>query len=184
MPTGHGLPIAALVSWLLTEALGAFMLRSWIASGSAERAQRRPANPDGMSLPILAGHAGLNLAGLVCWITFVVSGVTAFAFVAIAFMAPAIGLGISTVTIWTPYPTRRARTEDQPGVLPDEMVRRALDDDALSQRLIDELLEHNLGQPAPRMGGWSLRPLIPIAHGALAIVTLMLSTLAASAALR
>ncbi len=114
MPTGHGLPIAALVSWLLTEALGAFMLRSWVASGSAGRAQRRPANPDGMSLPILAGHAGLNLAGLVSWITFVVSGVPAFAFVAIAFMAPAIGLGISTVTIWTPYPTRRARTEDQP----------------------------------------------------------------------
>ena len=183
MPTGHALPIAALVSWLLTEALGAFMLRSWVASGSAGRAQRRPANPEGVSLPILAGHAGLNLAGLVCWITFLVSDVTAFAFVAIAFMAPAIGLGISTVAIWTPYPTRRTQAEDQSGVLPDEVVKRALDDDALSQRLIDELLEHNLGQPAPRMTGWSLRPLIPIAHGALAIVTLMLATLGAIAAI-
>jgi hypothetical protein len=183
MPTGHALPIAALVSWLLTEALGAFMLRSWVASGSAGRAQRRPANPDGMSLPILAGHAGLNLAGLLSWIIFLVSGVPALGFVAIGFMAPAIGLGISTVTIWTPYPTRRAPADYHPGVLPDEMVKRALDDDALSQRLIDELLEHNLGQPAPRMGGWSLRPLVPIAHGALAIVTLMLATLAAIAVL-
>jgi hypothetical protein len=31
--------------------------------------------------------------------------------------------------------------------------------------------------------GWSLRPLIPVAHGALAIVTFMLATLAAIAAL-
>ena len=183
MPTGHGLPIAALVSWLLTEALGAFMLRSWVASGGAARAQRRPANPDGMSLPILAWHAGLNLAGLLSWIIFVVSGLAAFAFVAVGFMAPAIGLGISTVTIWTPYPTSRAPADDEPAVLPDEMVKRALDDDALSQRLIDELIDHNLGQPTPRMGGWSLRPLIPIGHGALAIVTLMLATLGAISAL-
>jgi hypothetical protein len=179
MPTARGLDIAALVSWLLTEALGAVMARSWITSGSAGRAQRRPARPDGMSLPMLAGHAGLNLAGLACWIIFVVSGAKSFAFVALGFMAPAIGLGISTVTIWTPYPTKRPKAADQPGVLPDDLVERALDDDALSQRLIDELLDHNVRQPAARMSGWSLRPLIPIGHGALAIATFMLATLAA-----
>jgi len=183
MPTGHWLDIAALVSWLLTEALGAFMLRSWVASGSAARAQRRMAEPDGMSLPMLAGHAGLNLAGLLCWIIFVVSGARAFAFVALAFMAPAIGLGISTVTIWTPYPTRRAKPEDQSGVLPDELIKRALDDDALSKRLIEDLLDRNVSQPAPRMSGWSLRPLVPVGHGALAIVTFLLATLAAIATL-
>jgi hypothetical protein len=184
MPTGHGLDVAALVSWLVTEALGAVMLRGWIASGGAQRARRRPAEPEGMSLPVLAGHAGLNLAGLLCWVVFLLSGARVLAWVAVGFMAPAIGLGISTVTIWTPYPAaRHAKPEPQSDVMPDELVQRALDDDALSQRLVDELLERNLAQPSPRTTGWSLRPLIPVGHGVLAIATFMLATLAAISAL-
>ena len=183
MPTGRGLDIAALVSWLITEALGAIMVRGWVAGGGSLRAWRRPAQQEGMSLPVLAGHAGLNLAGLLCWIIFLLSGAKVAAWVALAFMAPAIGLGISTVTIWTPYPGARAKPpDDRAGVVPDEVVERALDDDAVSQRLIDELLDRNLGQPSVRTAGWSLRPLIPVGHGALAIVTFMLATLAAIAA--
>ncbi len=65
--------------------------------------------------------------------------------------------------------------------MPDELVKRALDDDALGQKLVDELLDRNLGQ-RPARTGWSLRPLIPAGHGVLAIVTFMLATLAAIAA--
>jgi hypothetical protein len=104
MPSAHALPLYALASWLVTELLGALMVRSWIASGGVRAARKQPARPDAMSLPVLAGHAGLNLAGLVCWTCFVLSGAAALAWLALAFMAPAIGLGISTVTIWTPYP--------------------------------------------------------------------------------
>ncbi len=110
MPSAHALPFYALASWLLTELLGALMLRSWIAAGGMRAARQRPARPDAMSLPVLGGHAGLNLAGLICWICFVLSGAAPLAWVALAFMAPAIGLGISTVTIWTPYPGGRQDT--------------------------------------------------------------------------
>jgi hypothetical protein len=188
VPTGWGLDVAALLSWLATEALGALMLRGWIISGGAARARRQPVSGEGMSLAVLAGHAGLNLLGLLSWIIFLLSGARLLAWVALGFMAPAIGLGISTVTIWTPYPGGRPKPDkevpDEPvPVVPDELVEHALDDDALSQRLVDELLDRNLSQPAPRTAGWSLRPLIPAGHGVLAILTFLLATLAAVTAL-
>jgi hypothetical protein len=182
VPTGHGLEIAALVAWLATESLGAIMLRGWFARGGTIGIHRRPGQPEGMSLPILAGHAGLNLVGLFCWILFLLSGAKVLSFVAIGFMAPAIGLGISTVTIWTPYPGGRPKPDQPSDVVPDELVKRALEDDALGQALVDELLDRNLGHQ-PTRTGWSLRPLIPAGHGVLAIITFLLATLAAIAAL-
>jgi hypothetical protein len=182
MPTGRGLDVAVLVSWLAAEALGGIMLRGWFARGGSLGVRRRPGQSPGMSLPILAGHAGLNLVGLLFWILFLLSDVRILAWVALGFMAPAIGLGISTVTIWTPYPGGRPKPVEQSGVVPDEVVKRALDDEALGQKLVDELLDRNLGQPSPRTTGWSLRPLIPVGHGALAIVTFLLATLAAISA--
>jgi hypothetical protein len=182
VPTGRGLEFVALLSWLATEALGGFMVRGWIASGGAARARRQPRRADGMSLPILAGHAGLNLTGLLFWVIFLLSGAGVLAWVAIGFMAPAIGLGISTVTIWTPYPGGRPRPEEPPPVVPDAVVERALEDDALGERLVDELLDRNLGQQSVRNVGWGWRPLIPAGHGVLAILTFLLATLAAIAA--
>ncbi|HXB48521.1 MAG TPA: hypothetical protein VNW50_12225 [Streptosporangiaceae bacterium] len=217
MPSGHALPFYALASWLLTELLGALMVRSWIASGGVRAARERPARPDAMSLPVLAGHAGLNLAGLVCWICFVLSGATPLAWLALAFMAPAIGLGISTVTIWTPYPggrrdtngsavpgpaesspaepreaesgsaepgsggSRSARRPARPGVTPEQELRRRLSDDELAAQLVDELLSRNFAQSPARTVNWSLRPLLPLGHGVLAIATFLLAVLAAIA---
>jgi hypothetical protein len=196
MPSGHALPFYALASWLLTELLGALMLRSWIAGGGARAARQRPARPDAMSLPILAGHAGLNLAGLVCWICFMLSGATVPAWLALVFMAPAIGLGISTVTIWTPYPggtaesgtaesgsaeSRPAQLPGRSGVMPEHELRRRLSDDELAAQLVDELLSRSFAQPPARTVKWSLRPLIPLGHGVLAIATFLLAVLAAIA---
>jgi len=212
MPSGHALPLYALASWLLTEFLGALMVRSWIAGGGMRASRQRPARPDAMSLPVLAGHAGLNLAGLVCWICFVLSGAGALAWLALAFMAPAIGLGISTVTIWTPYPggqrdtggseepapaesaaaepgspessaaeSRSATLPAQPGVMPEHELRRRLADDELAAQLVDELLSRNFARPSTRTVNLSLRPLIPLGHGVLAIATFLLAVLAAIA---
>ncbi len=196
MPTGRALDIATLVTWLVTESLGLFMVRSWIASGGARAARQRPARPEAMSLPVLIAHAGLNAAGLVCWIAFVASRAEPVGWVALALMAPAIGLGISTVTIWTPYPAPRHRggypadapgapgapRARDPGVVPEQLLKRALEDDVLSQRLVDELLERNLVEPPVRAVGLSLRPLVPAGHGALAIVTFVLAVLSVVAA--
>jgi hypothetical protein len=193
MPGGHSLAIAALLSWLATELFGAAMVRGWIAGGGIRAAQRRPADPDAMSLPILAGHAGLNLAGLLCWLVFVSADVKPLAWIALGLMAPAIGLGISTVTIWTPYPGRQAAPESdnvhpgaaaEPGVLPRELLDQALADEQLSQQLVDDLLSLNLAaERSVRDTGLNLRPLVPVAHGVLAIATFMLAVLGAIAAI-
>ncbi|MBO0839126.1 MAG: hypothetical protein J2P28_26950, partial [Actinobacteria bacterium] len=91
MPTGHALDVATLVTWLATEAVGAFMVRSWVNRGGARAARqlaarrlpagqppagrlpagRLPAGRDEMPLGVLIGHAGLNAAGLLSWIVFV-----------------------------------------------------------------------------------------------------------------
>jgi hypothetical protein len=188
MAAGHGLPFYALVSWLLTELIGALMVRSWIASGGMRAARQRPSRPDAMSLPVLAGHAGLNLAGLISWVCFVLSGATALAWLSLALMAPAIGLGISTVAIWTPYPGPRTEPGPdsagrEPGVLSRSELVRALADDERSQRLVDELLRTNLAQPPARTPRLILRPLLPLAHGILAIATFLLAMLATVAAI-
>jgi hypothetical protein len=182
VPTGRGLDLAVLLCWLVTEGLGAIMLRGWIRSGGAARARQQPIREEGMSLPVLAAHAGLNLTGLVFWIIFLLSGAKVLAFVALGFMAPAIGLGISTVTIFTPYPGGRAKPDEPMPVVPDHVVKRALEDHALGQQLVDQLLDRNLSQPSARKVGWTLRPLIPAGHGVLAILTFLLATLAAIAA--
>jgi hypothetical protein len=199
MQTGRALDLATLLTWLVTESLGAFMAGSWIASGGARAARQRPARPDAMSLPVLVAHAGLNAAGLLCWIVFVLSGAKPAGWLALVLMIPAIGLGISTVTVWTPYPAPRhgarsaragpeapaapgAPRDQRSAVLPDPVIKRALQDEALSQRLVDELLERNLAQSPARTAGWSLRPLVPAGHGVLAIATFVLAVLSVVAA--
>lgn len=176
MAHGHELGLAALASWLLTESLGALMLRNWLASGGARAARaERARDPNAMSVPVLAGHAGLNLAGFACWLCYVLSGAAVFGWLALGFMAPAIGLGISTIAIWTPYPARRAPA-DRPGVLHQDHLRRALDDDERSEQLVDDLLRRNLTAPVPPRP--NPRALIPVGHGVLAIATFLLVVLA------
>jgi hypothetical protein len=191
MHDSHVLAVAALVTWLLAESLGLVMLRGWIASGAARQRRTRP---DGMSLPVLLGHAGLAFTGFLCWVSFLASHAVVAGWLAVGFMAPAIGLGISTVTVWTPYPgpraghgqhepaahERRPDTEQRSGVIPDELVTRALRDEAMTSKLVDELLYHNLDlSTAPRRSALDVRTLIPLAHGVLAIATFLLATLAA-----
>jgi hypothetical protein len=194
-PAGRSLAYVAFASWLLTEALGAYMLRSWIVSGDA---RKRHSRPDGMSLPVLAGHAGLAFTGFLCWITFLVTASPVPAWLALAFLTPAIGLGISTVTVWTPYPAHRGRVAraspagpqhargpgelpqgngGPPGSIPDALLHRALADEKLTAELVDHLLAANLVQPEPPR--LDVRALIPVAHGVMAIITFLLGTLAA-----
>ena len=236
---GRGLAVAALVSWLIAESLGAWMLGRWIASGGPRQQRARPdgvPQPDGVPRSVIFGHAGLALAGFACWVSFVVTGSAVPAWLAIGFLTPAIGLGISTVTVWTPYPARSAaagaqlpavQRDDGPdgrgpgregpgqdsaaarpcdhgtgsdasgspghapggdvpgGTTADEMLARALADEALTSKLVDDLLARMLARPpsAARRPKLDLAPLIPVAHGILAIATFLLAMLGAVAAL-
>ncbi|MGI9009144.1 MAG: hypothetical protein ACR2FU_23650 [Streptosporangiaceae bacterium] len=180
---GHGLAVAALVSWLVAEVLGAWMLRRWILAGGASRA---PGRGDGTSAPIVFCHAGLALAGLTTWVVFLVTWSATPAWLAIGFLAPAIGLGVSTVTTWTPYPVR---PPPAPPVAPrpaddDDTLRRALASETLTGQLIDDLLARMLAEPDQAARPRSrLAPLIPVLHGVAAIVTFLLTVLAAIAAI-
>jgi len=187
MGSTHSLALAALAVWLLAEALGALMLRNWIASGAA---RRRHEHPEGMSLPVLMGHAGLNLAGLSCWIAFVLTTSAIPAWLSICLLVPGIGLGVSTVSVWTPYPVARrlasqAQTERQPArAIPDHVLARSLEDEAAASRLVDEFLARNLAAESrePRTLHLDPRAMIPVAHGVLAVATFLLAVLAAISA--
>lgn len=192
------LAIAALISWLVTEALGAYMLSNWIRGS-----RRLPPDPGSAATPasLVFGHAVLAATGFVSWVSFLATNWSPLAWAAVGLLALAIGLGISTVTVWTPYPVRRAEpgepasapapavstdaadNQDPVAAMTDELLARALSDDVLASKIVDGLLARMLadpGQPARRQRV-DLAPLIPVAHGLLAIVTFLLTMLAATA---
>ena len=186
-PDSHSFAVAALVSWLITEAFGAYMLAAWIGSGGI---QRRAA-PDGVPRSVIFGHAGLAFSGFLGWIGYVLTREVAFAWLSVSFLAPAIGLGISTVTLWTPYPARRPGTDVEPapyrgllGVSTDEMLNAALEDEALTSKLVDELVSSALDRPAHpgRRPKGQFTPLVPAIHGVLAMVTVLFAVVAAVSA--
>ena len=210
LPAGHSLAVATLISWLLAELLGAYMLRSWFASGGARQRRSRldtsrldrsqtnrsqtnrsrtdTSRLDRISLPLVLGHAGLAFAGFTCWVAFLISAAVPLAWLSVGFLAPAIGFGISTVTVWTPYPARRPErlrspTAPQPRDLrADATLDDTLADEALTSKLVEDLLARMLAEPASaRRPRWQLAPLVPILHGVLAITTFLLAMLAAIA---
>jgi hypothetical protein len=228
-PAGRRLAVAALISWLLAEGLGAGMFRSWLANGgirerngrarqerqarngqarrvrqarqarNGQERQERQERQDSVPPALIVGHAGLALGGFASWVSFLVTGKPALAWLAIGFLAPAIGLGVSTVTVWTPFPARRPGSGNSPGppkpdsgrgsspsiLVTNEMLDQVLANEALTGKLVDDLVERMLTGPArppPVSRGWRLAPVIPILHGVLAIATFLLAMLAAIAA--
>ncbi len=137
---------------------------------------------------MIFSHAGLALAGLASWAVFLATGSAAVAWLALGFLAPAIGLGVSTVTTWTPYPVRPPPGPDpvtapRAGPGADAALRRALASEALTEQLIDELVARMLAGPGPAIRPrWRLAPLIPALHGVAALATFLLAVLAAIAA--
>src|ERR1700752_3788861 len=136
---------ATLIVWLFTASLGAFMLRTWLARGglSAERARA-----GGLPPQLIFGHAAVAITGLLAWVVFVASGVRPFAWTAVALIMLAVGLGLSTVTLWTPYPARKPgerRTPapwDEPAVVvPDTPAAAAGEpSDPLDFEITDEMI--------------------------------------------
>ena len=95
---------ATLASWLITASLGVFMLRTWLARGGLSRER---AKPGGLPPQLIFGHAAAAITGLLIWAAFLASGVRPLAWAAVGLLMTAIGLGLCTVTLWTPYPARK-----------------------------------------------------------------------------
>lgn len=196
-----GLSVAALVTWLVTASLGACMLGTWLARGGLrERRATGHGPPPGM----IFGHAGLALTGLCVWVSFLVTGWDVLAWAAAGLLMPVVGLGVATVTLWTPFPDPELpgapRLVAGPGApravggmlaahdedvlarrLTDEVLARALTDDALARRLTEQVLASLPADPAKaeKKPRGHLAPLIPAGHGVAAVTTVLLAVLSA-----
>ena len=105
------LGVATLLSWLFTATVGAYMLRRVAAHGGLgkQRAVR-----GGLSPSVLIGHFSLALSGLLSWVLYLATGWVPLAWLGVGLLMPAIGFGICTVTLWTPYPRSPATAQPDP----------------------------------------------------------------------
>ena len=166
--------IAAMIAWVLTASIGAYMLRTWVTRGGLRR-QRTT----GVGVPpaVVFGHASAALTGLLIWLGFIDTGLDLLAWLGVTLVAGAIALGVCTVTLWTPYPVAVPQAAApavapepappaEPGTVTDEMIAGLLADPFPASR-----------RPRLKMAG-----LVPVAHGFAALTTFMLAVLAAISA--
>jgi hypothetical protein len=182
---------ATFISWLVTASIGAFMLRSWLARGGLRRERARAG---GLPPQLIFGHAGLAITGLLVWSAFLATDAKAVAWTAVGLLMVTVGFGLSTVTIWTPYPARKPGERrapsrwDEPAVVIPDTPAAAADprepSDPLDSVITDEMIAQLLDDSYSTVGHRAIRPnpevLIPIAHGFAAIGTFVLAVMTAS----
>ena len=177
----NALAVTALVSWLVGEAFGAMMF-----SSRSRRERQRGDIPRR-----LYGHVMLACCGLLSWIGFVLTKSVGLAWLAIGLLVAALGVGISTLTLWTHCSGRRLeagapepRYDATLGITTDEMLARALEDEALTTKLVDDLVASMLARPerSIRRPTWRPGALVHTVHGVLAMSTVLFAVLAAVSA--
>lgn len=97
------LRLAALAVWFVTAAAGAYLLAGWLGAGGWRWRRIRPARAVPMAV---LGHFGLALTGLGIWVAFVVTGLTALAWVAVGVVVLVAGLGMGVLGAALPEPGR------------------------------------------------------------------------------
>jgi len=180
---------ATLISWLVTASLGAFMLRTWLARGGLRRERARAG---GLPPQLIAGHAGLALLGLAVWVAYLTCGARALAWTAVGLLMVTVGLGVCTVTLWTPYPARkpgerRASPADEPAVVvPETASGTAEGGDSLEYQITDEMIARLIDGSGREYAAWhrpvrpNLAVLVPVAHGFAAVGTFVLAVMTAA----
>jgi hypothetical protein len=211
------LAFVTLITWLIDAGSGGYMLRTWIARGGL----RRQRASDRLAPRVVFGHFGMASTGLLVWLSYLATDWIVLAWLAVGLLMLVIGLGVSTVTVWTPFPAHRegaqppgwgageagpeagprtgmgagpgaadpaasrfaASAEDAlGGRLTDEMLNRALTDDALLSRLVEDVVTGAREVPSRRTARKSIpnvTALIPAGHGMAAIATMLLAVLTA-----
>jgi hypothetical protein len=180
---------ATLISWLLTASLGAFMLRTWLVRGGPRRER---AQAGGLPPQLIAGHAGLALFGLAVWVAYLASGVRGLAWTAVGALMVTVGLGLCTVTLWTPYPARkpgerRASAGDESTVaVPEPAAGAAGGGDSPEDQVTDEMIARLIDESGREYAAWhrparpNLAVLVPVAHGFAAVGTFVLAVMSAT----
>ena len=90
------MPIAALVTWIITALIGSFMLIRWVSRGGLRRQGAATHFPPARVFT----HFGLAAAGLTLWISYLVTGSTVVAWIAFAALVPVALLGGLLVRRW------------------------------------------------------------------------------------
>jgi hypothetical protein len=162
-PTGRGIAVAALLSWLLTAGIGSYLLVGWLMRGRIGLPRGRPG---GIPSAVIVGHFGLAATGLVGWVAYLVTDRVFLAWTAVGLLLAVAGLGMATLLTGLDAPARAAVTAvvtagasaDGSGVIPAGDRSAGIVPSA--------------GRP----------PVLLIAgHGALAMATLLLAVAAATA---
>jgi hypothetical protein len=105
--------VAALLAWLATAGSGGWILIRWWRAGGRPTRPRGRADTAAPSAVIL-GHVGLGLVGLAVWALFMITGWTAFAWIAVGLLAPVAGLGMTVLISGLPRPSSPRRSGRQP----------------------------------------------------------------------
>jgi LmbE family N-acetylglucosaminyl deacetylase len=162
--------VAAMVAWVLTASIGVYMLRTWVVRGGL---RRQRATGVGVPPAVVFGHAGTALTGLLVWLVFIRTGWVLLGWLGVTLIAGAIALGVSTVTLWTPYPVAVPSAVVPPApAAPDAFT--------VTDEMIAELMADS--SPVARRPRFTLAGLVPVAHGFAALTTFMLAVLAAVSA--
>jgi hypothetical protein len=193
---GRTLAFVTLGTWLFDAVSGGYMLRTWIARGGL----RRQRASDRLAPWVVFAHFGMASTGLLVWVGYLATGWIVLAWLAVGLLMVVIGLGVSTVTVWTPFPAHRAEAGTGPddagdddafvnsaekpltGGPTDEMLNRALTDDVLLSRLVEDVVARARDAPsrAARHRRAQLAILIPASHGLAALTTMVLAVLTAA----
>jgi hypothetical protein len=166
--------ITAMIAWVVTASIGAYMLRTWVTHGGL---RRQRATGAGVPPAVVFGHASAALTGLLIWLGFVDTHSDLLAWLGVTVVSGAIAMGICTVTLWTPYPVA-APPVPAPAAVPE--AAPPAEDGAITDEMIAALLADPF--PASRRPRLKLAGLVPAAHGFAALITFMLAVLAAISA--
>ena len=178
------LAVAAVIAWVVTASIGVYMLRTWIVRGGL---RRQRATGVGVPPALVFSHAGAALTGLLVWAGFVKTEWDPLGWLGVGLVTTAIGFGVCTVTLWTPYPV--VVPEGGPGELVPSVSESSggsppgagADPYTVTDEMIAGLLADPFpASPRPRV---KLAPFIPVVHGFAALATFMLAVLAAISAI-
>ena len=185
---GPPLALVALVTWLMTVALGGLMLARWALRGR----RRRAAGGEVRSLPAMnVAHFGLALAGLAAWIGYLVTGLTGLAWAACALLLPVAGFGMVLVSRWFPERSTAdvaVSASPPPPVAAGAVSAPARTGPAPGRAVADLRPAVVISGPPPVQAGQGQPParhppaLIVVTHVALATATILFAVLAAVAA--
>jgi manganese efflux pump family protein len=174
------LDLAALVAWEVTLAAGTWLVVNWIADGGL---RRRYAQVAGVPRAVIVGHFTLALIGLGIWIDFMVTGVRALAWAAVAVVLLVAGLGMATLAGGLPQQRQPSDGPREPQPAPTDLPRHGSARTGSARTGSASTGSASTGLQPARMRAIDVPPGKPVTaialHGTLASATILLVVLAA-----